>query len=111
MTPIEKMAKAAWNATSDEFNQWDGSLDAMEKIHAIDGMRAALLALAECELLMEVKLAGARAYWDTDDEDMDESCVEDMQGVFAAMLLSIASPQRQDEERSDTGSPLAQTEA
>jgi hypothetical protein len=49
MTPIKAMAKAGWNATADEFNQWE-QLDAEEQILAMDGMRAALLALSEIEL-------------------------------------------------------------
>lgn len=47
--PLEVMAKAAWNAIADEFNQWD-ELGAEEKIMNTDGQRAALLALSECDL-------------------------------------------------------------
>lgn len=55
--------------------------------------RAALLALAECALPEAVKYAGARSYWDSEEvEEIDVSCIDDMQGAFQAMLLALASP-------------------
>jgi len=82
--PIEEMAKAAWNATSDEFNQWDDT-DAEEKIHAMDGMRAALLALDGCEdeLNFDAKLISGPVAMRVNHRDRIE--------VFRAMLRSIAA--------------------
>lgn len=60
MTLIELMAKAAWNATADEFNQWDQT-DAEDHVLAIDGMRAAIFALTKADLPFDVTTAGGQA--------------------------------------------------
>ena len=51
MTPIEAMAKEFWNFQG--MTEWDEA-ENWQKRPAIAGMRAALLALAECDLPSEI---------------------------------------------------------
>lgn len=83
------MAKAAWNATADEFNQWDET-DAEEKIFAIDGIRAALLSLASQELPLIALHNGLTAFEEhryAKGGDADDA----LHSAFSAILRSIAA--------------------
>ena len=55
LSPLEVMAKAHWEANRHDVPRWEGlTLDSRED--DLVQMRAALLALAECELPLEIPL-------------------------------------------------------
>ena len=90
MSPIEIAARAGWNEKADEFHQWE-TLSAEEQVAEIDGMRAALRVLAECDLSEEMEEM-INLGW----EEMIDLGWEDNQGTpdfnrdFAALLHAIA---------------------
>lgn len=87
-SPLEAMAKAYWNATTDQYNKWD-TLDDVEMAVQINAQRAALRALAEVELPEEVRATGCAQLVLSDEVRTD--LWDDMGDAFEAMLHSIAS--------------------
>lgn len=82
MSPIEIAARAGWNEKADEFHQWE-TLSAEEQVAEIDGMRAGLLALAECDL--------PRAYLTMTGPARRRIDKDTLQGALRVILRAIAN--------------------
>jgi hypothetical protein len=83
MTPLERMAKAAWDRLATD-DPWE-SLSNQGREENIENMRAALLSLAEAELPDGVKDIGWETYVNSE-IDHEPAMAE----IFKAMTRAIA---------------------
>ncbi len=89
MTPLETMAKAAWDKTHVDSGPVWADVPEIIKRARVSSMCAALIALAEAELLpMKVVAVGAERIKTM--RDTGHTCIEAAEETFSAMLRAIA---------------------